>query len=449
MKIVPHSLIFAALVVFYIDTMPPRKVKQVFLDTYTKQWPCIFPSKKGKFHAHCSVCDTDISIQHSGKYDINEHFKSKKHTENQALKGSNSVITNFISGVSDGPITAECMFADFLVEHNLPISITDHATPLFRRMFPDSKIAKEYASKRTKTTQIIHTFSKDIQSTINRVIAQEPYSISTDGSSDRGSENQLYPIVIRYYNSSLGRVVTSLHSLPAIEGASTGENIFQLMNVAVKENWKNCIAYCSDNAATMMGRKTGVAGHIARTQESVFITGCTCHLIHLAAGKAASKLPLKVNDLMYDVTHYMELSSKRVKGFKEFQMLCGADMVKLVKHCSTRWLSLEQSILRVLDQWYPLICFFTKEVEKMKPRSSKRKYDGKEKEDAKKVKNSEVENSQPKKSSTSSTSSQPKKGSSSSSSLPKQGNSSSSSGAEKTASKVPEVCVTNVLILSP
>ena len=46
--------------------------------------------------------------------------------------------------------------ANFIVEHNVPIAVTDHLSPLFREIFPDSEIAKWYASCRTKTTSMIN-----------------------------------------------------------------------------------------------------------------------------------------------------------------------------------------------------------------------------------------------------------------------------------------------------
>ncbi|KAJ8389034.1 hypothetical protein AAFF_G00124310 [Aldrovandia affinis] len=49
---------------------------------------------------------------------------------------------------------AELCFTGFTVEHNLPIAASDHAGPLFRKMFPDSKIAMKYGCARTKTSAI-------------------------------------------------------------------------------------------------------------------------------------------------------------------------------------------------------------------------------------------------------------------------------------------------------
>lgn len=53
-------------------------------------------------------------------------------------------------------IRAEVKMANFIVEHNLPLAISDHLTPLVRDIFNDSMVAKKYASRRTKATSILN-----------------------------------------------------------------------------------------------------------------------------------------------------------------------------------------------------------------------------------------------------------------------------------------------------
>ena len=43
-------------------------------------------------------------------------------------------------------IRAEVKVANFMVEHNVPLAVPDHLSPLFRDIFSDSSIAKKYAS---------------------------------------------------------------------------------------------------------------------------------------------------------------------------------------------------------------------------------------------------------------------------------------------------------------
>ena len=48
----------------------------------------------------------------------------------------------------------ELCFNKFLIEHNIPFSVADHAGKLFRKMFPDDPVANKYASAKTKASAI-------------------------------------------------------------------------------------------------------------------------------------------------------------------------------------------------------------------------------------------------------------------------------------------------------
>ena len=50
---------------------------------------------------------------------------------------------------------AEATFAMFQAKHNLSLNIADHFTKIVPVMFPDSKIAVQYASGRTKSWAIM------------------------------------------------------------------------------------------------------------------------------------------------------------------------------------------------------------------------------------------------------------------------------------------------------
>ena len=59
------------------------------------------------------------------------------------------------------------------------------------------------------------------------------------------------------YGKSAGKIVTPLLSMPECKSSCTGENTFDLIYQALKEQglcWDYCVAYGSDNAAVMMGK---------------------------------------------------------------------------------------------------------------------------------------------------------------------------------------------------
>ena len=335
---------------------------QTFKDDYSNKWPFVIKSPLGSEYARCSTCQRDFSIKHGGAHDIQKHIKTGKHIRNVQCFQGVSKINQFVNvPQTEAAVTsAECMVTNFIIEHNLPVSVSDHMTELLKQICPDSAIAKKYQCKRTKTTHIVQEMARDVIKSMDRALKTEPFSISTDGSESR--HKQLYPILVRYPDEELEKIVTRLLRLCECREACTGENIFNMLDSSVDKHsdWNQCIALSVDNESTMTGLNKGLAGFIKRKQDKIFISGCTCHLIHLAAGKAAAKLPIKIEELLVDIYFYLEKSHKRSLLLEEFQKECGTDVQAFLKHCAVRWLSLERCNTRLIVQWEPVTKFLVK-----------------------------------------------------------------------------------------
>ena len=100
------------------------------------------------------------------------------------------------------------MVSNFVVQRNLPIATADYLEPLFKGIFPDSKIDSSYSSARTKTTAIVN---EDYGTHCHDFIVQHcenfPYSCGTDGGNDNGTY-KMNPVSIYIY-----MVLTLLKSL--------------------------------------------------------------------------------------------------------------------------------------------------------------------------------------------------------------------------------------------
>ena len=131
--------------------------------------------------------------------------------------------------------------------------------------------------------------------------------------------------------------------MPGNPNSSTGANIFDLMRRELDAHditLNTCVSFGCDNASVMTGKRKGVAAYVRREIPDVFIQGCPCHLIHLAAGRAADELTFAVDELLVDIFYYLAKSSKRKQQLHQFQELCDVKTQKILKHVATRWLSL-------------------------------------------------------------------------------------------------------------
>lgn len=355
---------------------PSKKLKsgsQIFKATYTEEWPCIVKSKLSEHHAFCSICSSDFSIGHSGRFDCKTHVGSAKHKRLESLKSKNSNISSMFktmresktadeeSSAATKVMKAEVFMADFIAKHNLSLSVADELPQLIKKMCPDSSIAKDISCKRKKTTILINEMAVMCQEQIIDKMRKMPFTISTDGSNDMGG-SKLFPVVVRTISED--GVHSEVVSVPVCEGSATGKNIFELIdNFFSKKDipWSNCIAIGSDNANVMTGQKKGFFGFCKDKHSEIILSGCPLHLVHLAAEKGADALPISPQDLLVDIYFYFEKSSLRSHRLSQFQELYGKDQLKVIKHGSTRWLSMGRCLDRLLVNWLPLKEFFKEE----------------------------------------------------------------------------------------
>ena len=172
-----------------------------------------------------------------------------------------------------------------LVQNNVPLALADE---LFHDIFPDSEIAKQYASKQTKTACIINgAVAPFFQQQLIECMRQEPYALSIDGSSDTGIE-KMNPLTARIFSSVHGMVTTHFLNM-CMSSSATAEGIFSKMQqVLLKHDisWMNCVGIGLDNTSVNMGCTNSIKTRVISVNPAVSVVGCPCHIVHNIAGKA-------------------------------------------------------------------------------------------------------------------------------------------------------------------
>ena len=132
-----------------------------------------------------------------------------------------------------GANEAETRWSLFVVKHNIPFQVSDHATKLFRTMFPDSKIAKKFACGHTKTTAIV---KEVLAPHYQKSIIDNPYSIMIDESNDSSDKSCI--ILIRVFDQEVGNVCTRFVDMPVVNIGSA-KNIFEALSDSLKNSGLN------------------------------------------------------------------------------------------------------------------------------------------------------------------------------------------------------------------
>ena len=379
--------------------------RQIFLKTYLSRFPfireCKTKGEDSKFYAYCVYCSSDIFIGAGGANDILRHSKSMKHKKREECHNEQPRLNVFMKNrqldlsvqqreladkkekearereeaeakekkLKEDTIRAEVMMVELIADLNLSMNAASTLTSAFKVMFHDSAIAQQFQCSRTKTTAIIKDLSSKHKALLVDRMKSGPFSLATDGSND--SNAKLFPIVVRTVNPVTLSVVAEVVSLPVLEDSATGKNIFDLLDSLLRENdisWLNCVSFGCDNAAVMTGVYKGVMSFIHQKNPNCVMSGCTLHLVHIAAEKAANQLPYQPADLLVDIYYYMKKSSVRLRNLNMWQAYYDGQQRGVLKHVSTRWLSVSRCIDRLISDWRPLRSFFEDEV-KVKTKS--------------------------------------------------------------------------------
>ena len=94
------------------------------------------------------------------------------------------------------------------MQNNIPLSFSDHLSPIIRDAFSDSEIAKGYASAATKTTCLVNgCLAPYFKADLVTAMKTQPFSVAVDGSNDTGIE-KMNPMTIRLYDVDQGHIVT-------------------------------------------------------------------------------------------------------------------------------------------------------------------------------------------------------------------------------------------------
>uniref|UniRef100_A0A1B6KJL5 DUF4371 domain-containing protein n=1 Tax=Graphocephala atropunctata TaxID=36148 RepID=A0A1B6KJL5_9HEMI len=231
-------------------------------------------------------------------------------------------------------------------------------SPLCLNLFPDSAIAAQMNSKRTKTTQLLKkalapSFEKELTENL-----KEPgcfFSIVMDETTDRGSIKQC-AFVVTYYEKQQGKFRSRFFDLVETPGCTANDLTKCLKNCFQRQNipWSNFIGFSSDTTNVMFGQNQSVVANLKKDFPLVAFIKCSCHMIHLVASKACLKLPRSVEDLLRNLGSHFSRSFQRQEKFKEFQEFFQVEIYKILSPSTTCWLSLQACVNRVLELYVPL-----------------------------------------------------------------------------------------------
>lgn len=343
-----------------------KKRKVSYKQKYSERWEIDFKwceKATNSDYPYCKICCKVIkgNRSHLERHEKNDLHKKNMHAKANLIKIDKALKTcgsNIHKQVKEG----ELKLAAFIAEHDLSFNITEHLPKLIMSICKDSNIATSLKSSRTKTSETInHSIGPYVIETISNSLKTSYYSIIIDETTDV-STTKCLAVLVRFYSKTQCKVCDTFLGLLEINDGSTASNIYDtlinyLTSVGIK--LENMVGFAADNCATMMGHLNGVQSLLRKRIPNLVVIGCVSHSFNLCASNACLKLPRRVEDLVRDIYSHFSFSSRRMNNLKEFQVFCDLKPHKILRPSATRWLSLQQVVDRVLEQYNALILYFT------------------------------------------------------------------------------------------
>ena len=119
------------------ELVPPpskkTKYKSKFHPEWEKEFAGITAYRQDCHRVHCSYCQTNFSIAHGGRHDVVKHVGTPTHTrayDDAKRSGRQARLFELRQGGKCTSIDlevakAEALWSKFVVEHNLPFSVSD------------------------------------------------------------------------------------------------------------------------------------------------------------------------------------------------------------------------------------------------------------------------------------------------------------------------------------
>ena len=187
-----------------------------------------------------------------------------------------------------------------------------------RKMFPDSKIAKNFGCARTKATAIVKEgLAPHYVKNLAVSLAPQPFSILMDESND--ATNKSCIILVRTLDEKVGDVRTRFLDMPVVN-IGTASNLFVAVQKSLADkglDFSNIIAFMSDNTNVMKGMCSGVQKLVKDKNPHIPDVGCICHLADLVVKAGMKGLPIDIDQLFIDVFYHFYYSSKRTQEFED------------------------------------------------------------------------------------------------------------------------------------
>ena len=345
------------------------------------------PSKLSKTAGYCHLCCKEIPCCNAGIGQIKQHALGKGHQQ-KAKDRLGQGQTKLMPSSSGGAVcdthqnrvtTAEVLWAMNCVEHDYSFNSADKSAELFRTIFPDSDIAKNFSMGATKLTYVVNDglgplFHNEVVDDLKN--GKNGYIVVFDENPTDQNKNQM-DIHVRFF-SSISNQVADRFFKSIMFGHKPAEKVANAILDCLKEDnipLNKCIGLTRDgpNVNKATETKMNAILHDSGCPGLLNLGSCVLHTVHNTFKAGLEKYGGDAQDLVIELFYFFKNAARR-EDFAEVQMALNLEEHSFFKHCDSRWITLIPVLQRANEQLPAVQKFFDELAKKEKRIETQKRY---------------------------------------------------------------------------
>lgn len=186
---------------------------------------------------------------------------------------------------------------------------------------------------------------------IEKIKKSKLFALQLDESTDI-QNNSILLTYVRYIDHDESDMKEDILSVSELPTHTTSSEIFKVLNGFIEERgleWKNCVGVCTDGAACLTGRNSGLVTKIKdMAGNNLLSTHCYIHRQNLASKKLAPELN-EVLSQSVKIVNYIKNSALNTRLLRALCDEMGSDHQNLIFHSEVRWLSRGKVLKRLYE----------------------------------------------------------------------------------------------------
>lgn len=259
-------------------------------------------------------------------------------------------------------------FIGFMIKEKLSYSQIQRIGEFLKEMYKENQL--KFFKESTFDRELISLISKDCfgQNLIEQLkkdLTSYKYSLSLDNTTI-ASEN-LCALKAKYIETNEGktRVQNKIVGLYKLRESSSGETMFEVLKQKLffnEEIKNNLTGIVTDHASSLIGPETGLIVRLKEALEPRFIFTLKdpCHALNIVAKNSLDILPSEIMATILELSAHFSYP-QRVAALYAVQEKNNLPLLRPKKYGKTRWLSLNDSIERMIEIWDSLKIYMTEQ----------------------------------------------------------------------------------------